>query len=168
MENNNADYWINQLNLLPHPEGGYYKEIFSSSEVINQRLLNQRFTGNRKYYTSIYFLIKDEQVSHFHRIKSDEIWSFHAGDVLDIHVIDENGNYSIRKLGLNTEKEELPQQIVKAGSWFGASLNQQNGFVLVGCFVSPGFDFNDFELGDRSELLKLYPEHKRIIEKLTV
>jgi len=168
MENNNADYWINHLNLLPHPEGGYYKEIFSSSEEMNQKSLPLRFSGDRKYYTSIYFLLKGNQVSHFHRIKSDEIWSFHAGNVLDIHVIDPRGNYSLLKLGLDLEKKELPQQIVKAGSWFGASLNQQNGFVLVGCFVAPGFDFNDFELGDKHELLKLYPDYHRIIDRLTI
>ncbi len=168
MANKNAEYWINHLCLLPHPEGGYYKEIFSSIDEIEQKCLSKRFIGNRKYYTSIYFLLKDEQVSHFHRIKSDEIWSFHAGSVLDIHIIDEDGNYSIKKLGLNPEKDEIPQQIVKAGSWFGASLCNQKGFALVGCFVSPGFDFNDFELGNRNEMLNLYAMHEIIIGKLTV
>jgi predicted cupin superfamily sugar epimerase len=164
----NADYWINHLNLLPHPEGGFYKEIFSSIESIDQNRLHKRFSGSRKFYTSIYFLLRNDEVSHFHRIKSDEIWTFHTGSALDIHIIDENGTYSIKKLGLNPEKSEMPQQIVKAGTWFAASLIQPDGYALVGCFVSPGFDFADFELGERNELIKLYPKYEQVIKLHTV
>jgi uncharacterized protein len=163
----NANFWINHLDLSPHPEGGYYREIFRSDEKIIQNCLPPGFLGSRSLYTSIYFLLKHNHVSHFHRIKSDEIWCFHSGNSLDIHIIDKEGNYVIKKLGLNPDENEMPQQIVSSGSWFGACLQNKNSYALVTCFVSPGFDFVDFELAKREELLKLYPNHKEIIKNLT-
>jgi uncharacterized protein len=163
----NANYWIEKLDLHAHPEGGYYYETFAANESIKADALPQRYGGNRKHYTSIYFLLKTGQVSHFHRIKSDEIWAFHDGKPLNIHVIEPSGDYHVLKLGLNPEKGEYPQHIVPAGSWFGASLDQPEGFSLVGCFVAPGFDFADFELAERDNLLKEFPKHKNIITKLT-
>jgi uncharacterized protein len=167
MEMRNADYWINRLNLQEHPEGGYYREVFASSEIISQKCLPNRFEGERTIYTSIYFLLKNDQVSHMHLIKSDEIWCFHTGNPLNIHIIDENGNYSIKKLGLNFKEGELPQQIVKAGSWFGANFSDISEFALVGCIVAPGFNFTDFELAKREDLIELYPEQQQIITFLT-
>lgn len=163
----NADYFINKLQLKEHPEGGYYYEIFSSKAKIKLKSLPEGFSDDRKYYTSIYFLLKSEVVSRFHRIKSDEIWNYHAGSPLDIHIIDKNGAYSIKKLGLNLDNDEKPQQIVKAGCWFGAAVSENNNFSFVGCFVSPGFDFEDFELADREELLKVYPQYADIVKQLT-
>jgi len=108
MKADTADYWIKNLELLPHPEGGYYREIFSSNEIIDQKCLPQRFAGSRKFYTSIYFLLKNNEVSHFHRIKSDEIWCFHAGKTIEIHEINKESIYCVRKLGLNPQKDEMP------------------------------------------------------------
>ena len=167
MQEKNANYWIENLNLKPHPEGGFYREIFASGTLLNGNCLPQKISGNRPFYTSIYFLLKNDDISHFHRIKSDEIWCFHAGDALNIHIIDKNGNYLIKKLGLNTDENEFPQHLVEAGCWFGAGLKNQKGYALVGCLVSPGFDFQDFELAKKTELLVEYPEHKEIIEKLS-
>jgi len=162
-----ADKWIEKLNLKSHPEGGYYYETFAAQEEISARALPKRYGAARKHYTSIYFLLKGHQVSHFHRIKSDEIWAFHAGVALNIHVINSEGNYSILKLGLNPENGEMLQQIVPAGSWFGASVSELSGYSLVGCVVAPGFDFADFELAKRKEMLESFPAHKSIIEQLT-
>lgn len=163
-----ADYWIKHLNLISHPEGGFYYETFASTEVIKKQALPNRFNADRKYYTSIYFLLRTNQVSHFHRIKSDELWCFHDGAPLDIHVIDPEGNYYILKLGLNILTNQKPQQLVPAGSWFGASVNAMDAYSLVGCFVAPGFDFDDFELADRNEMQKKFPQHSAIINKLTI
>ena len=112
-------------------------------------------------------MLKSGEVSRFHRIKSDEIWNYHTGSSLSIHIIDINGKYSIKKLGLNLYNDEKLQQIVKAGCWFGASVTEKDTFALVGCFVSPGFDFEDFELVKRQDLLKIYPEYEDIINDLT-
>jgi predicted cupin superfamily sugar epimerase len=112
-------------------------------------------------------LLPSNEVSRFHRLKSDEIWYFHAGSSLTIYLIDGKGNLSELKLGLNSALGELPQVIVPQGSIFGAVVNLENSFTLMGCMVSPGFDFNDFELMAQDPLLKKYPQHEKLIVKLT-
>lgn len=160
----NSKYWINKLGLIKHPEGGYYKETYISTENIN----HNQFEGTRSLATSIYFLLNSGEVSHFHSLKSDELWYFHAGTALTIYVINKDGGLQEHKLGLNIEKGEMPQIIVPAGSIFGSAMNEENSYSLVGCMVSPGFDFRDFILFKREELLNLYPQHKDIINKLTI
>jgi predicted cupin superfamily sugar epimerase len=167
MNNRNADYWINQLELIPHPEGGFYREIYRSSGIIEKSALATNFSGPGNFFTTIYFLLQAEQVSHLHRIKSDEIWTFHTGEAVDIHVIDSCGDYTVQKLGLNPDNSEMPQQIVPANSWFGANLSERKGYALVSCIVSPDFSFNDFELGNYDDLVHVFPEYKSIIHMLT-
>lgn len=164
----NADYLIEKLELTPHPEGGYFRETFAASEHINTDNLKRDYSGPRRAYTSIYFLLKSDQISRLHRLKSDELWNYHAGSSLTIHVIDTHGGYVRKKLGPNLDQGESFQQIVKAGCWFGATVDEDDRYSLAGCYVSPGFDFNDFELARRSGLLEKYPEHSSIINKLTV
>jgi predicted cupin superfamily sugar epimerase len=162
-----AQYWIEKLNLKRHPEGGYYRETYRSSEIIKHAALPERFHGPRVFSTAIYFLLSGAEVSHLHRIKSDEIWHFYAGSSLMIHVIDLDGSYQKIKLGLDVDKGEAIQVVVHAGCWFGAELEELNSFCLVGCTVAPGFDFEDFELGGRNDLLQSYPQHHAIIRLLT-
>lgn len=157
MAKGSADYWIDQLGLIAHPEGGYYKETFTSSD---------RTSGNRNLFTSIYFLLHSHDVSRFHRLKSDELWYFHSGSSLTVHIIDENGHYFEKKLGLNLEENEVPQVLVPKNSIFGSSVTGENTYSLVGCMVSPGFLFEEFELFTKKELLMKYPQHSDIIEKL--
>lgn len=164
---NNSEYWINKLELIKHPEGGYFKETYKNTENISDKELTAVFEGTRSLATSIYFLLNSGEVSHFHRLKSDELWYFHAGSALTIYVIDQDGSLLEFKLGLNIENGESPQIIVPAGSIFGSSMNEENSYSLVGCMVSYGFDFRDFKLFKRDELLNLYPQHKDIIVKLT-
>jgi uncharacterized protein len=158
--------WVTKLGLVPHPEGGYYKRTFESEDQVSDQELTVNFTGHRKLYTSIYFLLTSDNVSHFHRLKSDELWYYHAGSPLTIHVINENGEYEEMKLGMNLEKGEVPQALVPKHSIFGSSVMENDSCSLVGCMVSPGFDFQDFELFTQDELLKKYPQHKDIITKL--
>ncbi|WP_211117173.1 cupin domain-containing protein [Sporosarcina ureilytica] len=160
MMQKDANYFIEQLALEQHPEGGYYKSTFTADETIDA------FGTTRKLYTNIYFLLKSGEVSHFHRLKSDEVWYYHGGSSLTIHIIDEEGNYRELKLGLNLDAGEQPQAIVRKNSIFGSSVMDKDTFSLVGCMVSPGFDFEDFELFTQKELLALYPQHESIIRKL--
>lgn len=166
MNINEVHNWVSKLGLTPHPEGGFYKRTFESNEQITDQELSVSFEGQRKLYTSIYFLLTSDDVSHFHRLKSDELWYFHAGSPLRIHVIDENGEYQELKLGLNLEKGEVPQILVKKNSIFGSSVMDEDTFSLVGCMVSPGFEFRDFELFTQDELIQKYPQHEEIIMKL--
>jgi predicted cupin superfamily sugar epimerase len=162
-----AHSWIRSLGLKRHPEGGYYKETYRSDEFIDPSGLPERFSGPRSISTSIYFLLCDGEVSHLHRIKSDELWHFHAGTSLSIHTIDPKGKHQTIKLGPDVEKGEVFQGIVSAGCWFGAEVDDPNSYSLVGCTVAPGFDFEDFELADRDDLIRLHPEHREVIERLT-
>jgi predicted cupin superfamily sugar epimerase len=151
---------INQLGMKPHPEGGFYKETYRSTELC--------LDGTRSLKTVIYFLLRSEDVSHFHRIKSDEIWYYHAGSPLIVHSIDERGKLRQQKLGVNLEEDEVPQYLVPKNTIFGSSVLDENSYSLVSCSVAPGFDFNDFELFKQHDLIKKYPEHVDIITKLAL
>jgi len=172
---NNPQYWINKLDLIPHPEGGWYREVYKSGELIKKERLPERYSGDRHHFTSIYFLLKSgdpstgsgQGFSAFHRIKSDEIWHFYKGSAIIIHMIDSDGNYSSAKLGKNADDGEVFQFTVPHSTWFAAEVSKPDSFALVGCTVSPGFHFDDFELGVREKLAELYPQHKGILSRLT-
>jgi uncharacterized protein len=163
-----ADYWIRKLKLIPHPEGGYFRETYRSTERIMTAGLPKRYSGSRHFSTAILFLLKKGQVSRLHRLKSDETWHFHAGSALTIHAISPAGRYKAFRLGGSPVRGEEFQITVKAGHWFGATIAGRGAFSLVGCTVAPGFEFADFEMADRRKLIGRYPRHRRVIEKLTV
>ncbi|GAA3598118.1 cupin domain-containing protein [Flavivirga amylovorans] len=154
---------VDQLELQPHPEGGYFKEVYRSNGLINEDNLGEDFSGQRNYATSIYFLLTSESFSAFHRIKQDEIWHFYKGSPIKLHIISNDGIYSNTIIGNNMEKGQHPQFVVKAKDWFAAEVIDKNAYALVGCTVSPGFDFKDFELPERDTLISKFPEHKNII-----
>jgi predicted cupin superfamily sugar epimerase len=161
-----ADYWIQHLQLKAHPEGGFYKETYRSAELISKSGLPSRFPADRTFSTAIYFLLRSADRSLFHRIKSDELWHYHAGSSLSIYVLD-NAGLTIHTLGSDLEKGESLQVVIPANCWFGARVNSPDSYVLAGCTVAPGFDFQDFELANRKELLKLFPDYKEVIHWLT-
>jgi uncharacterized protein len=167
MGNKDASYWIEKLQLERHPEGGYFRQTYRSDIQIAAEALPARFSGARTASTAIYFLLGGNDFSAFHRLRSDEIWHFYAGSGLIVHVIDPAAEYSRIHLGSDAENGEALQAVVGAGCWFGSELADRSSFALVGCTVSPGFDFEDFELGKRLELVRCYPQHRRIIERLT-
>lgn len=158
---------VENLQLLPHPEGGFYKEVYRSETMIPKAALPDNFSGDRSYCTSIYFLLTSENFSAFHRIKQDEIWHFYGGSSLSVHVIDASGTYVEHKVGMDFNNGEQPQLVVPAGCWFASSVAKKDSYAFVGCTVAPGFDFDDFELADRNTLQEEYPEHKDIIHRLT-
>ncbi|SMD34204.1 hypothetical protein SAMN04488029_1897 [Reichenbachiella faecimaris] len=156
-------YWVERLKLEPHPEGGFFKETYRS---LLTTTLGQ-FPSERNISTGIYFLLTAENFSAFHRIKSDEMWHFYAGDPLSIYVIHENGNEECITLGLDLDKGEVPQAVVSANSWFATEVKDGGDYGLVGCTVAPGFDFEDFEMANRDLLVEQFPLHKDLIIALT-
>lgn len=163
----NAEYFIEKLNLEPHPEGGYFKEVYRNDEFIKSDALPSRYLGERNFGTSIYYLLQNDEKSHLHKLKSDELWYYHYGSALQVHLISPTSEYSKIVIGNQIEKGEQLQAIIPHGYWFGACLSMPNSFALVGCAVIPGFDFSDFEMGKREYLLEEFPQHKDIINKLT-
>ncbi|RMH71796.1 MAG: cupin domain-containing protein [Gemmatimonadetes bacterium] len=162
-----ATYWITHLHLQPHPEGGFFREVYRSEEVLLPAGLPERYHHSRPLATSIYFLLTGKHFSALHRLQSDEIWHFYAGDRLQISMIDAGGHLRTIQLGNNPVQGEQLQAVVPRHHWFGAHVINPNGYALVGCTVAPGFDFADFELGERDHLLRQFPHHKTLIEQLT-
>lgn len=165
--NHTAAYFVEKLKMQLHPEGGWFKETYRSEEVVLGEHLPNRFGDARHFSTAIYFLLEGKQFSAFHRIKSDEMWHFYYGGPLHVYVINEEGQLHIIKLGSNPEAGEEFQAVVKAGCWFASKPAVENSFALVGCTVSPGFDFQDFEMANRNDLVAKYPQHTEIIMSLT-
>ncbi|MGA9978961.1 MAG: cupin domain-containing protein [Candidatus Sulfotelmatobacter sp.] len=162
-----ANYWIKNLRLEPHPEGGFFRQTYKADLVLPHEALPPQFTGARPASTAIYFLLERKSFSAFHRLRSDELWHFYVGAPVLIHVISESGGYSKVLLGSDPESGEALQAVVKAGCWFASHLKDSKSFALVGCTVAPGFDFEDFELAKRDELTRRYPQHRELIERLT-
>jgi uncharacterized protein len=167
MNHQPATYWIEHLKLQPHPEGGFYKETYRAAEKIPVDGLPSRFFGPRNLSTAIYFLLRAKDKSLFHRIKSDEIWHFHAGETLNIYVLTDKGLITYQ-LGPNLEKGDSLQIVIPANHWFAAEVANAGAYTLSSCTVSPGFDFKDFELANRSNLVNEFPQYENIIAKLTV
>lgn len=157
----NKNYWIKHLGLEAHPEGGYFAETYRSE--ISSRFAG--FSSERSLKTAIYFLIDRGAFSAFHRIKSDEMWHFYAGESLLVHMIDDKGNYRSQAVGRDVENGEKLQFVVPAGCWFASEVKGEGAYALVGCTVSPGFDFADFELAEPS-LATRFPEHRDLLKRL--
>jgi len=160
MEKKDAAYWIQQLSLQPHPEGGYYKEVFRSKQEVNR-------VGSEKKLqacTSIYYLLGGEDYSGFHRIASDEIWYFHQGVPLTVHVINAQGKHEAWQL--SDQPDGSLSLIVPAGLWFAAEIPSKAGYALVSCAVAPGFEFSEFEMAKRGELIEAYPGNERLFGRL--
>jgi len=165
--NKEANEVIKALGLEPHPEGGFFKETYRSSGKIPKAALGEDFAGDRNYCTAICFLLLPGNFSAFHRLRQDEIWHYYSGSPVYVHVIDKQGNYTRHTVGSDIKNGEVPQLTVRAGCWFASSVKEGSGYSLTGCTVSPGFDFADFELAKREELVKAYPQHEQIIRQLT-
>lgn len=165
---NNAQYIINNLDLKSHPEGGYFKEIYRSEELINIEGLPERYSSSRAYMTSIYFLLKNGQISKFHKLNSDEIWYYHSGNPVKSHTILPDGSYSERVLGPGLNNNQKLQLLFPKNSWFAAEvIIDKFDYSLFGCAVAPGFEFEDFIIGKQKNLMTKYPQYEKIIEKLT-
>ena len=156
-----ASYWIKKLQLKPHPEGGFYRRIYKSDKTFTIKS-----SLDRPLFTSIYYLLQSGSKSKFHQIKSDEIWYFHAGASIVLHMVSEEGEYNKVIIG-NQEKNAHLQYLVKTGTIFGAEILEKESYSLLSCMVSPGFDFDDFKLFSTTDLIQKYPQYTNIIKQFT-
>ena len=153
--------------MLPHPEGGWFKETYRSNEIFPGTALPERFGGNREFSTAIYFLLEKNNFSAFHRIKSDECRHFYTGDPLEIFILSEKGKMDRVVLGNEISKGQCFQYVVPANSWFASRTMEGGAFSFVGCTVSPGFDFQDFEMADPVKLALKFPAYSSIFRAFT-
>jgi predicted cupin superfamily sugar epimerase len=156
-----AGHWIRVLGLAAHPEGGWFREVFRSPERIGREGLPARFPGARSLATSILYLLGAGECSRFHRLRADELWCHHAGGAVHLHLLERGG---ARRLVVGGD---TPQVTVPHGTWFAAEPEPGAAFALAGCFVSPGFEFEDFELGNRDQLLAGFPGERERVMRFT-
>ena len=154
-------------NLQSHVEGGWYAETYRSAGTIPREALPGGFTGPRHYSTLIMYLLRQGDKSALHRLRQDEIWHFYLGGPLELVHIPPQGALTRVRLGQDVLGGELVHYVIPAGHWFGARPCPGAEFCLLGCTVAPGFDFADFELARREDLLRLYPNHQELVEQLT-
>jgi len=162
------DVLIERFGLQPHPEGGYFRETFRGADRVVRELTCEASPGEtRSASTAIYYMLCDGAHSAWHRIRSDEVWHFYAGERINVHVIDTAGQLHTHRLGnALTHHDAVFQAVVPAGQWFAAELCDPSAFALVGCTVAPGFEFSEFELADVAALTKAYPQHEAVIRRL--
>jgi uncharacterized protein len=148
---------IAQLELKPHPEGGFYGETFRSDIDVGVP------GAMRAALTSIHYLLSGANFSAFHRLRSDEIWHHYRGAPVAVEIIDAGGSYRQAVIGDGSAW----QAAIRAGSWFAAHVLHAEAYALVGCDVAPGFTFEEFELGTGDELTAAFPQHRAVIERFT-
>ena len=159
-----AEQVIESLGLLPHPEGGFFSETFRAEALPFE--LPER--GQRSASTAIYFLLRAQDFSALHVVASDEVWHHYFGDALELHCFDEARTHRVVRLGAGLLAGERPQHVVRRGELQAARVSPgPHGFVLCGCTVAPGFDFADFRLPARAELLAQLPQHRALVTALT-
>ncbi len=161
----NAQNLIDALELRPHPEGGWYKETWRSEQPVTAARADGPAT--RSAATSIYYLLERGDFSAFHRIASDELWVWQAGGGIDIHVLEPGCAPRTLALGAPLAEGRVAQAVVPAGAWFASAPAPDAAFVLVCCVVAPGFEFSEFEMARRAELLAASPAESALIERFT-
>jgi predicted cupin superfamily sugar epimerase len=169
--NYTADDIIRIFDLKPLPgEGGWYSETHRSSEFIPREALDERYSGPRAYSTVIYYMITADDCSKMHRVASDEIFCYHMGDPVKMLLLFPGGAGEQIVIGSDLAAGQIPQMIVPAGTWFGCCIEPQSsraGYSLMSCIVAPGFEFEDYQQGQRDKLLARYPEETDLIKRLT-
>ena len=162
-----AQTYIDTLQMDAHPEGGFFKETYRSRHLINVTQGSGSTPVQRSVSTGIYFLLEKNNFSAFHKIQSDEMWHFYAGQALEVLELNEHGELSCTRLGSDILGGEVHQHVVPANTWFASRVAAGGSFSLVGCTVAPGFDFADFCLADRALLVAAFPQHSQTIAELT-
>ncbi len=158
------DDLIEKLKLQPHPEGGYYAETFRALETCNP---GNRYLGVRSTGTAIYYLLTPETFSGMHILSSDEIFHHYLGDPVEQLQLFEDGSHRQIEIGKDLLAGQKPQVVVPKNVWQGARLKPGGKFALLGCTVSPGFDFIDFAMGKRADLIANWPGASALITALT-
>lgn len=162
-----AQTYIDALQMQAHPEGGFYKETYRSDDLMDVTKTGHGTVVQRSVSTEIYFLMEQGNFSAFHKISSDEMWHFYAGQALDLLELKTTGELVCTRLGSDILHGEVHQYVVQANTWFACRVALGGAFALVGCTVSPGFDFADFCLADRKDLLAVFPQHSQVITELS-
>lgn len=158
---------VERFGLVPHPEGGHFREVFRSQLAVEPVGAGSARRTRRSGGTLIYFLLAEREFSAFHRVRgADEIWHLYAGGPLELHTIDAAARHEVHWLTSDVERG-APAAVVPADWWQAARLAPGAAWALCGCTVAPGFEFADFEMPPAAELLAAFPAHERVVRELT-
>lgn len=158
---------VKRFRLQPHPEGGYFREVYRSPLELSHPGIPESAGNTRRAGSLIYFLLGPKDFSAFHRVRwTDEIWHLYAGGPIELHVITADGTYDRRSIHSDLARGE-PTTVIPAGCWQAARLGVSAEWAFGGCTVAPGFEFADFEMPPRAALLEQFPEHREVIDSLT-
>ena len=185
--NPEAHRWIEALRLVPHPEGGWFRQTYRADRELSADTLAEVDDGMRPLSTAIYYLLADSEVSLLHRLPGDELWHHYAGGGVTLHLLLAAGDrafeqtiadsYRTFRLGGDLAAGQEPQVVIPGGCWFGATVDgfdnrddpaATNRYALVGCTMAPGFAYEDLELAERSHLCAIFPSHVELITRLTL
>jgi uncharacterized protein len=157
------------LGLQPHPrEGGWYVRTYEAAELVDAKAFaDGRYAGARLTGTAIYYLLEPGTFSEMHRLKSDEVFHFYAGDAVEMLQLRKGGRGAMVVIGNDLLRGQRPQVVVERGVWQGSRLVEGGRWALLGCTVSPGFEFDDYESGVREQLCVRWPEFGDEITALT-
>jgi uncharacterized protein len=157
------------LGLVPHPrEGGWYVRTYEAAERVSPESFEDgRYPSARRTGTAIYYLLEPDTFSEMHRLKSDEIFHFYAGDAVEMLQLMPDGSGRTVIIGNNLAAGQRPQILVQRNIWQGSRLLAAGKWALLGCTVSPGFEFEDYDAGDRAQLSEGWPEFAGTIAALT-
>jgi len=163
-----ADGIIRELGLKPHPEGGWFVETYRSSFLLPQSSLPVGYPRDRNLSTAIYYMLRKGTFSAMHRVSGDEVFHHYLGDPVELLLLHPNGRGEVVVLGSQLEAGMRPQLLVPGGTWQGARIEGEGAFALMGTTMAPGFDYADFDLGVRANLIELYPDFSDLITQLTL
>ncbi len=163
---NTANEWIEKLDMVPHPEGGFYTRPFVSNDKFIRHDIPGVSSSERKQWTSEYMLFEPKMIMTFHALRSESVWYFHCGDPIQFHIISPEGDLYTRVLGLNIRENNTPQIQIPKNHAIAIEAGTDN-YTLIGTMISPGFDIDDLKVFNREELIRKHPYHKTIIENFT-
>ena len=163
---------IELLDLKPlRIEGGFFRETYRSPEEVPTEVLSERYgksgTAGKALGTAIYYLLTPETLSTLHRLTTDEVYHFYLGDRITMLLLYPDRSSETITIGQEIGRGQKVQVVVPHGTWHGSFLGDGGRFALLGTTMAPGFDFSDYEPGDRASMIKKFPDRRKLIERLT-
>lgn len=158
---------IERLNLLPHPEGGYYRRNWQSViEAEARDASGKTIHSLRSIGSSILYLLPSNEASAWHRLSCDEMWHHYLGSSLKMYLLSGDGKLEERVLGKDMANGEMPQVIVPRSTWFCAEVLEPDSYSFCGCTLWPSFSYADFDLADKNIMLKKFPQFEELINRI--
>ncbi len=159
--------YLDKLNLMPHPQGGFYRRNWQSLITGDLKDATGKIVfANRLIGSTILYLLPKDMVCKWHRGKCDEMWHHYDGTALNLYLLTSQKGLETVVLGSDIQAGQIPQFIVPRNTWFAAEVAESKGFAFCGCTLWPAFSYTDFEMAESASLCDDFPAHKDLIQRL--